>query len=745
MMEERSLARPSVVEPLSQPSATEGMDIRALLDIIRRRRAAFIYVFLGVLLLGIFITVTAQRIYKTSTRLVVPSSQGSSVTLLANQSPIAHLLLRAEPEPVSTQMERLGSGKFIEDAKEKAQLRTKPGEMPPKVQVDNLKTDAGQPTEIIEITVQGSNPEAIATLANTMVALHKETMNKALTAGLSTTIEKVKALFEQTDEERKAALQALIDFRSEHKMVQMTAERDARAKQYVDADARLREAKSKVTSTSRHLQQVRSTLKKEAPFVKQERIVDNPARAAMRDRLAQLRVKEIELSSTFNEGTPELTTLREEIEELQKKLAAEPPSQREPVEMANENYAALKKVESELSSDLMKFTSELNAAQAAFDGQRGLVDDLGPAEIQLAALQTHYERLEADHNVYRESLRDLTIRAGAPPPSVNQIEEAETPSRPVSPRVPVNLAVTLMLALCLGAGVAFLQEYMDDRVNDPGDIERISGLPMLGHVPLMDAGSPRTLAQLPSNSQVAEAYRGLRSSVGFASIDHPLRRLVVTSASKGEGKSLTSVNLAQAMALDGKRVILVDADLRRPSLHRILALPSNPGLSDLLAGTKSIEEVLQPTGVDNLQAICSGPIPPNPAELIGSVRFEEIMTELEERCDLVLLDTPPCIPVTDPLIMAARADGVVLVLNAGNTRKNAVRHVCTLLERARARTVGVVFNCVQANKGGYYYYTYYQYSGDGYYADAAAQERRRRNGRSADDALPGPTRSRRDG
>jgi capsular exopolysaccharide synthesis family protein len=170
--------------------------------------------------------------------------------------------------------------------------------------------------------------------------------------------------------------------------------------------------------------------------------------------------------------------------------------------------------------------------------------------------------------------------------------------------------------------------------------------------------------------------------------------------------------------------------MRRPSIHRVLNVPGSPGLSEVLVGTKTLAEVTLPTDTENLFVVPAGAIPPNPAELLGSRRFDEVIRELEEQCDVVLFDSPPCIPVTDPLIIAARMDGVVLVLHQGQTKKGAIKHVEELLARARARLIGVIFNRVQQGKGGYYYYHYYYYYGDGYYADTANRGERQRGGRS---------------
>jgi capsular exopolysaccharide synthesis family protein len=281
-----------------------------------------------------------------------------------------------------------------------------------------------------------------------------------------------------------------------------------------------------------------------------------------------------------------------------------------------------------------------------------------------------------------------------------------------------------------------LQEYLDDRVNSPDEVERLTSLPTLAHVPLIGADQPRQIAALPVNSPVAEAYRALRVAIGFAGVDAPIRRIQVTSPAKGEGKSTTSVNLATAMARDGKRVILVDADMRSPTIHRLFDLPVSPGLSEALVGMTRAAEVLQSTAIENLRVLSAGTIPPNPAELLGSPTFSRVLEQLEAEADVILFDTPPCMPVTDPVIIAARMDGVLLVLHSGQTRKAAIRQTIELLGRARARMVGAIFNQVQAHGRSYYYQHYYSY-GQGGARERGLSRRRHRNGKEAQPELKG--------
>lgn len=206
-------------------------------------------------------------------------------------------------------------------------------------------------------------------------------------------------------------------------------------------------------------------------------------------------------------------------------------------------------------------------------------------------------------------------------------------------------------------------------------------------------------------SPIAEAYRGLRTNLDFSSLDHPLRTLLVTSAAPEEGKSTILANLAVTIAQAGKRVILVDCDLRRPSLHRIFDLDDAHGLTSMVVDEKALAAPpLQETSVPGLQVLPGGPLPPNPAELLGSHRMEEIIGLLADRADIVLFDAPPVIAVTDAVVMASRVDGVLLVISAGKTKREHVQRAKALLDKVNARLVGAVLNNVELDTSLQRYY-----------------------------------------
>ncbi len=217
---------------------------------------------------------------------------------------------------------------------------------------------------------------------------------------------------------------------------------------------------------------------------------------------------------------------------------------------------------------------------------------------------------------------------------------------------------------------------------------------------------PNTLITISNpRSPIAEAYRTLRTNLEFSNLDKSLRTLLVTSASAEEGKSTTLANLAVTIAQSGKRVVLVDADLRRPTQHQIFGLKNNAGLSDMVRDDAMLTQPpLQESGVQNLKVLTSGQLPPNPAEILGSKRMSEILAALLEHADMLLFDAPPLLAVTDAAVLSSKVDGVLLVVSAGKTKRESAKKAQLQLEKINARILGAVVNNVKAEKGAQYYY-----------------------------------------
>ena len=297
------------------------------------------------------------------------------------------------------------------------------------------------------------------------------------------------------------------------------------------------------------------------------------------------------------------------------------------------------------------------------------------------------------------------------------VELAEVPTSPVRPRTRTNTLLAAVVGGMLAVGTAFLIEYLDDTIKNPSEIDSVLGLSSLAAIPPIPGKEieDKLIAVGHSRSPISEAYRVLRTNIQFSSPDRPLKTLLITSPSPTEGKSLTLANLGVVMAQAGQRVILVDTDLRRPTLHRIFGLSNDSGLTSALFNEDSdVDRWLQPTEVENLRVLASGPLPPNPSELLGSQRMERLVEKLKAHADVVLFDSPPSLVVTDAAVLTNRVDGTILIIDAGTTRRGLAQRTKYDLEKVGANILGATLNRVSLDgRSGYYYYYYYYYSDDG--------------------------------
>jgi receptor protein-tyrosine kinase len=311
---------------------------------------------------------------------------------------------------------------------------------------------------------------------------------------------------------------------------------------------------------------------------------------------------------------------------------------------------------------------------------------------------------------------------------------AVVPDKPVLPNKVLNIAIAFAAGLLVALGIAFLLDYLDQSIK--GDEELIGrlGLIPLGHIAYVPAGKVKRseLVALDPQSPSSEAFKALRTSVLFATIDQERKAIVITSPEPGEGKSRTAANLAIALAQASYKTLLIDADFRRPSQHRLFGHVRNVGLSNLIIQDASESEAIrQVDAVPNLWLLPSGPTPPNPSELLGSGRMRELMSKLWNQFSYVIIDTPPVNAVTDASILAASANATIVVIEQGRTTFPALKHTREMLDRVNARTIGAVLNKVRAT-GGSYYYSYGNYapssngrpkSGDREAVGAEAEER----------------------
>ena len=387
----------------------------------------------------------------------------------------------------------------------------------------------------------------------------------------------------------------------------------------------------------------------------------------------------------------------------------------------SQRYAVSK---ANLQEQLTGLESDINTAQADLD----LLLAIGPTADQgeISRLRSTITQYQVSYASLVQSYESLRLTESQSIDTISVVEPASIPKSPVRPRTMLNTLLAAIVGLMLATGAVFLIEFLDDTIKSPEDINNILRVTWLGAIARM-TGADSVESMVTVNEPrhpTSEAYRSLRTNLQFSAIDTDLRSIVLTSTNPGEGKTTTAVNLAIVMAQAGYSVALVDADLRRPRVHKLFGFNNTMGLTDAVVHSDlSPSHYLRPTTVDNLRVMTSGKIPPNPAELLGSKRMTELLERLREEVDLVICDAPPALAVTDAAIIGRQVDGILLVVDSGKTRKDAALRAVESLRRVNGHILGAVLNRLSRSTKGYYYY-------DGYYTADSDSDGEGKKGKS---------------
>jgi len=393
-----------------------------------------------------------------------------------------------------------------------------------------------------------------------------------------------------------------------------------------------------------------------------------------------------------------------------------------------------KKILDVLESDYQEVRQREVLLTQRLDQQKAEANQMAEKLVEYNILKREAEANKSLYDGLMTKLKETAISQGLRSSNIRVVDPAMIPSTPARPAKARNVMLAFLVGLVGGIGLALLREYLDNTVKTPDDVETLARLPSLAVVPQFadsngTAKKQRLLQGLAANghdkrielvaqhlpkSQMSEAFRALRTSILLSQADHPPQVILVTSALPREGKTTAAANLAVTLAQLGDRTVLVDADLRKPGVGRLLNLGSGKyaGLSSYLAGVSSLDLVTVPhPSIPNLAAIPTGPLPPNPADLLSSHKFADAITELRTKYKFIVIDSPPVMAATDAVIVSVQTDGVLLVVRSGETPKEAFTRTRDLLNSVKCRILGVVLNAVDSNAPDYYYsYRYYPYS-----------------------------------
>lgn len=434
-------------------------------------------------------------------------------------------------------------------------------------------------------------------------------------------------------------------------------------------------------------------------------ILENKLIGDLRQSYIQLESQYMKLLETFKPDYPEVVRLKKQLEVLQGRIRAE-----------------VDRVVAGIRSDYESALQKERLLRKAFEEQKVRVMQMKEKEIRYNILKREADTNRELYQGLLQRAKEAGISAGIMTSNIQVVDQAEVPTRPYRPNKRMNLLLGALVGFFMGVGFAFFLEYMDNTVKTPVEVEQFFRLPSLGIVPMLSGGERKQVENGDSylmelithnhpRSMVSEAFRNIRTSILLSFSGKPPKRIGVTSPNPGEGKTTTAINTAIALSQTGVKVLLIDADLRRPKIHRVLGFDNGFGLSNFLSGQVGLEDIIRETWIPNLFFISSGPVPPNPSELIGSSLFRKMLDELGGRFGHIVLDSSPVLGFADSLVLSTELDGVILVSLSGKTPRETLGRARDVLSQVNARILGVVMNGVNILRThyGYYYYRYYRY------------------------------------
>jgi capsular exopolysaccharide synthesis family protein len=449
-------------------------------------------------------------------------------------------------------------------------------------------------------------------------------------------------------------------------------------------------------------------------------ISGNPQIQALRNVYTQKELEYSNLFLTYKADHPKMVKLKEEMHILKKQL----------------------EVEARIVLAFIKKDHDVALNRENF--YKSALDEYKRETLLSTDRMVHYQILKRDADTNRElyngilqRLKETGISANMTTSTIQIMEKGEVPRKPFKPDKQKNLLFALLIGLAGGIGLAFFADYLDNTLKSPEDVEKELFLPSLGIVPkvaLKDVVESRGKALMVSlddkSSSLLEAYRSITTYIQFSSPVRPPKVIALSSARRDEGKSTTCINLAITQSSSYGRTVIIDADMRKPQLHKIFSLDNSSGLSSYLTGQVDFgaDGLVQPTSIPNLDVITAGVIPPNPSELLSSYRMKELIDHLSPLYSFILIDTPPILGLSDSLILSTIADGLILVVKAGSTPKDSVNQAKRLLRGVNASILGVVLNYIKESDlryGSYGYYSYYYYEEE----DGKARKKKRKKHR----------------
>jgi len=724
------------------------IELEDYIKVLLRRKWIVILVIATIFVTTVVFSFLKTPIYEAYTTLHF-KKRGVSGRVEANIFSEAPTLTQTE---INTQIEIFKSRTTVEEVVRRLNLARNPEDNINQV-AENLKNKVAVglvgSTNLIKITVSSSDPKLAKNIAATLaqVAIERDTASRRMET--TAALDFISRHVEKVGQELQQAEENLRDYKEKEGFMELSTEAELKIKDLADLESSYENTKISRQEIEVRLKEVRKQFASvDKTLMSSVTISNNPIVQMLRTRLTELQIELAQLNRQFSDSAPEVIQAKAKIEEIENQLRTQVET------IVSGKTESVNPVYTGLWSRLVNYETDLNALRSKEDALKKLVEDYQKEVDKLPQQELEVARLErksrVNEDLYILLLRkksELRIQSASEIGSLEVVDPAIIPDKPIKPRKKLNAIVGLIIGMFCGTGIAFFVEYLDKTIKTEEEANNLLKLPVLGVIAKLGSGTLRygysyyahregkkkrreeerdkakvkikakkkeqerieTICLADSKSFISESFRILRTNLQFIDLEKKMRILLVTSCIPQEGKSSVAVNLAITFALAGEKTLLVDADFRRPGIHKIFDLKGDPGLTSLLTGRENYQNVIKNViDVDRLDVLTTGPLPPNPLDLLGSSKMKELIPKLKKDYDKVIFDTPPSATLTDAAVLSTSVEGTILVLGAGEVEKETAQRTKENLEKARANILGVVLNKVILERKGYGSYYYHQ-------------------------------------
>lgn len=712
--------------PSAFDMVSSGLPLRDYLRIFRKNRWLIVTVIVVMVATVSIVTFRTQPVFESATRLEI-SGETPNFTELREM----FLMMPTDEEFLQTQVRILQSDDLAMQTVRSLRLHERPefsvraassGDDAPFTPIEEvqligrfrggLSVQLIRSSRLVEVKFESTDAKLAADVANALADNYIETnFRKKYESTLQAQQWMAGQLREQKEKMEKSH-EALVTYERNNQIYALSEGQNVTITKLAQVNQELTTAESE-----RIAKESLYHLLKSGRFEEISAIAENPIIQDLEKRFIALQDNLVENRTNFGPNHPKVVQIDRQLNEVKSQLDR-----------------MRRQVASQIESEYQTALKREQLLRQALDAQKAEANVMNAKLVEYNVLKREYETNQQLYEGLLQRLKEAGISSGLRSNNVHVIDRARQPLSPIRPRKSLNIMLSLVVGIVVGGVLALFNEYLDNSVKMPDEVEQLVNLPALGVIPAVASVSanpsygrkllstPKSQAEaqkvalaseLPTvaspHSVVSEAYRALRTSILLSTSKQPPQTILITSGQPREGKTTTALNLAITLAQRGDRVVLIDSDLRRPRVHRAFQISNKTGLSSYLAGVITIDELPQPVPtIPNLFVITAGPMPPNPAEMLSSEPVVGLFAELRRQFDFILMDSPPAITVADSMILAAHADGVMIVVHGGVTTRESLKHVVKLMRGVSARILGVVLNNVDIRSADYqYYYTYY--------------------------------------